>query len=155
MKKCIVIRHANYDDTLTNEPLNNSGKTQITKIASYLSNIITPDCKVKLLTSPALRAKNSAELLSSIIAIQFECCEDLWVNPNQSVEAKSVVNEILKAYTSECDILILISHLEYCNEFPYYISKQILKEPIVRLCRFSRGEMGVLDIEKRSFNLYK
>ncbi|MBI4457856.1 hypothetical protein HY633_02750 [Candidatus Uhrbacteria bacterium] len=125
MKILLVCRHGDYSSD--GGRLTDYGRIQIRNLADNLRTTCSLDGKrILLLTSTAPRAMDSAEVLKACLAIPFlEPWEFLWSDRDHRQNNGKVLS-LIKKKADEADVLILMSHLEYCEDIPVEFARQVL-----------------------------
>lgn len=111
--KIILIRHGAYDDK---KNLSSKGKEQYILLSEFLKLIL--EGNINLISSPAPRAIQSAEVLGNNLKLKIDTYYQLWSDNNHPYDF-DWFESLLKARELEgCDTLIIVSHLEYVQDFP-------------------------------------
>ena len=132
MKKLIVARHGWYGE---GEHIDDRGKTQMKALACVIGPQIT-GARVKLLSSTATRARESAEYLGDLLMLVPECHEILWADRGRREDLPKAL-ELVRQNMDDVDVLIIMSHPEYAENLPGYFQKcQLGME-----CGFWKGEV--------------
>lgn len=119
-KKIFLLRHADYIPGIENSGLSDHGKQQAKKLAGKIKVNLNGDSEhVTIWTSPANRAVETA----LIIKEQFPECnfsehEKLWSDNKHSYDFDWFEKQLDSFHEG---VLIVISHLEYIQEFPEII----------------------------------
>ncbi len=117
MRKIFLLRHGDYEGSVSDPVLSDTGKQQSLSLANKIKlnlNGYTGD--VTIWTSTANRAKGMAQIikqelqLASLIEI-----ENLWSDSRHEYHFRWLKEE-LNGFKGE--VLIIISHLEYVRDFP-------------------------------------
>lgn len=148
LRKLITARHGNYDSNLN---LNQRGVNDITRLAEGLRPHLMGN--VKLLSSTAPRAIQSAEVLGKIIGVKPEGHEVLWSDGSHPTDLPGVL-KLVRESAELCDTLILMTHLEHGEAFPWYFGREELGVNI-QSQEIQKGEAWVLDIETRQLTHVK
>jgi phosphohistidine phosphatase SixA len=143
VKKCtelLVVRHGDYNEGGMH--LNSSGRDQIRRLAEKIIPIVN-DKKVTILSSTASRAHESAAIIAEKIGCDFEQHEILW-SENRHPENFSGTLELIQSYLDNTEVLIIITHYEYVEDFPSYFAKEQLKVDLDSYL-IDKGSMWVLN----------
>ena len=143
MKLLIVARHGGY----TNDHLDQDGIRQIGILTDKLRPVIGRS-SVRILTSTAARAQESANILARAFGVQAEAHDVLWSDEHHP-QNNSAALLLVQSRGGDVDILMLVTHFEYAKDFPGYFSTTHLG---VRLPSVSikTGQAWVLDCEKKT-----
>lgn len=140
MKNLVIVRHGLYGK---NDRLNNYGRAQMSALAAKLKPLIN-GASVRILTSPAARARESAEILGAAFSVEIEEQEVLWsegAHPENFPEALKLV----RINKDKADVLMLVTHYEYAEGFPAYFSEQELGIALHSRSPVQKGQALVLD----------
>ena len=143
MKTLVIVRHGDYNGPR----LSDRGRNQMKTLGEKLQTLINGS-SVLLLTSIAGRAKESAEVLGSVLGVGFEEHEILW-SENSHRENLPGALELVRSRKDEADVLILVTHYEYVDEFPAYFANQELGVQL-RSNLIGKGEAWVLDCQQKT-----
>lgn len=105
--------------------------------------------RVVILTSIATRARESAEILGEIFGVEFEEHDVLWSGNRHSEDLPKAL-ELVRSKKDDTDILVLVTHLEYVEEFPRYFGKNELGESSFPLDGVRKGEAWDIDCEAKT-----
>ena len=152
MKKLIVCRHGNYGD---DKRLDASGREQMRQLASQL-RLHLSGCAVRVLSSTAPRAVDSAETLIRALALDglsdFELHPVLWSDEERR-ENLSAALELVRTKFEGIDVLVLVTHFEYAEGFPSFFARRVLDADI-RHRNVAKGGARVIDcIDKKEVAL--
>ena len=117
LKKLIVVRHGSY--SCVSDGLTEEGRTEVTVLAEELMPLLN-GCKIALLSSTALRAKETAGILAARFGdLKFEETGYLCSGSGtlRGIEKKEVLRLVAEK-SEEYDVIILSTHFEFINEFP-------------------------------------
>lgn len=143
MKLLAVVRHGDYNGPR----LSDYGRNQMKALGEKLQTRINGS-PILLLTSIAGRAKESAEVLGSVLGVGFEEHEILW-SENSHRENFPGALELVRSRKDEVDVLILVTHYEYVEGFPtYFASREMGAELYSNL--IGKGEAWILDIQQKT-----
>ncbi len=156
MKHLIVVRHGDYGD---NRKLSEQGKKQIANIALQLVDLKNNQTSV-ILTSPAPRALESAEIIQQTlgiterIEIPFFWSDTTAPAPTYYKDRDpSKVMNIINKYLDK-NIVIVVSHLELVNQFPRFFAETKLGK-YWNLPDLQKGEAIRFDVQTKSFKILK
>ena len=143
MKKLLIVRHGSYDNDLR---LSDNGKREIRKLAEYIKTN-SDGYSVLILSSSALRASDSAKVMSDILGVGFEKIEE-FCNDEHHPRNSSEACEIINTRRNDADVVIIVTHLE----FTLFITNSFLKNLGIRaLCKaVGKGEAWQINIEERT-----
>jgi len=105
--------------------------------------------RVVLLTSSALRARESAEMLGNTIGCNFEAHDVLWSDSAHRKDLPGVM-ELIRSKRNDGDVLILVTHLEYIEYLPKYFSMEEFGEPVFPHMEILYGEAWDIDCDKKT-----
>lgn len=156
MKHLVIVRHGDY---AVGGILSKEGKKQINSIALQLSNL-TPIENAVILTSPAPRALESAEIIQQKFGI-YQLVEIPFFRSDTTAPAPtyyrdrdpSKVLDIIHEH-EDYDIVIVVSHLELVNEFPSFFARKSLGK-FWHLPELEKGEAIHIDISNQTFKVLK
>lgn len=116
-KKIFLLRHADYLDGVENPGLSDYGKQQAKKLAVKIkSNLNGDNENVTIWTSPANRAIETAQIIKDELScLYFVEKSNLW-SDNKHAYDFDWFKEQLDNFQDE--VLVVISHLEYVQQFP-------------------------------------
>lgn len=144
MKKLILIRHGDY----SGDKLNEVGRKQIIDLTNVLKEEYLNDESILLMTSTALRASDSAKVVSEILKIDYKEYKTLWSDKNHKENHEALL-ELIKSKQNEAETIILVTHYEYVEEFPaYFASKELDIEWSDKL--IGKGEAWVIDCQAKT-----
>jgi phosphohistidine phosphatase SixA len=150
MKKLIVIRHPKYDNNP--EKMNVAGAKQLQFLLPELKRHV--NSKAIVLSSNQPRAAQPAKIIAQNFNIQQMIeSEILWSEnskPNENDKALSLIKES----KGQAEVVIIVTHFEYCNSFPRYFFEHFLgfKENVKF---FDKGEACVIDCKNKSYQIIK
>ena len=124
MEKIFLVRHAIYNQDFDgdNPDLSNYGREQALRLAFILKENLGADVsKTVIWSSPAKRAQQTAEIIQQKLGLsEVVLHEKLWSAKGHPQDfpwlKEELIREELKGVKKEN--LIIISHLEYVNDFP-------------------------------------
>ena len=148
MKLLVVVRHGAYDDDLN---LNHRGKDQIQGLSEKLKDFVNGN-KILLLSSPAPRASQSAQIISEKLGVPVEEHAILWSDSDHWENFDGLL-KIVKKRKSEAEVIILVTHLEYVEGFPNHFARNELDMDTDYPPVPSKGEACLVDCINKSFQL--
>ncbi|TAK04126.1 hypothetical protein EPO34_03190 [Patescibacteria group bacterium] len=123
MDLLVIVRHGNYG---ADDRLNDLGRDQM----RHLAELVRPDLAgraVRLLSSTALRAVDSAEVLAQALALaSFERHDLLW-SDNRHREDYAAALALIREKSEGVDVLLVVTHLEYAGYLPTLFGKEVLQ----------------------------
>lgn len=107
LETVIAVRHGKYD--LDTNELNQEGAVQIRRLAERILELVPSRQRVAILTSPALRAIQSAKIIGGVLKATHKVCEELSFDNYESgqVQMKAVLAKLKSA-----NIVIVVAHSE-------------------------------------------
>ena len=148
MKKLIIARHGEYD--LGNGKLNSEGIKSITALSEEIL-LLAKNQKVVILSSTAFRALDSAEIIGEKLGISFEKEKVLWSDSDHYEDFEAALN-LIRSYFEKVDILILVTHFEYVDLFPYYFARKQLNTQI-KSYPINKGSAWCIDCIKKTISI--
>lgn len=148
MKFLIVVRHGEYDEDYN---LDHDGRCQIQGLSEKLKEFVNGN-ETLLLSSPAPRAIQSAQIISEILGMPAEEHDILW-SDNDHFRDFDGLRMILRERKSEAEVIIIVTHLEYVEGFPLYFAVNELGMAVRRAPIPLKGEACLLDCSTESFHL--
>jgi len=144
MKKLIVVRHGEYGPTIS---LNNLERNQIGSLTDRLHRLVD-GASILLLSSTALRASESADILGKAFHVEVESHYFLWSANRYKVDFPAVL-ELVQSRQDMADVIILVTHLEYVEGFPAYFCERVLG---IRCYTHSigKGQAVVIDCQNKT-----
>ncbi len=148
MKLLILVRHGEYaEDTGT---LTAKGREQIGILTEKLKQIIG-GIRVIIFTSPAPRAKESADILSHAFGGGTPDAH-YKLSPGEDNFDPARLLDLVRIYKDSAEVLILVTHVEYAEGFPKYYVREVLGEEITSGGVFT-GEACVVNCEDGSTSI--
>ncbi len=148
MKKLVIVRHGAYGPS---EGLNDIGKQQIRLLGEQLGNIISGD-SIMIFTSTAERAHQSAEILGKIFGVKNQLCEFLHSDCEHKEDHQKVL-ELVCTHKDSADVVILVTHLEYGENFPLYFAMREFGEVHFSGFGIKQGQAWVIDCQAKDMTL--
>ena len=141
MQHLFVVRHGNYDNS---GGLTHSGRGQISRVGEFLKPQVEGK-QTKLLTSTAIRASQSADIIGEILGVKPVAAGVLWSESDwqyQPDQALALVQE------HDAEVIIVVTHYEYAEAFPDFVAQKLLGlKPGKRM--MSKGGLCHIDIVSR------
>lgn len=147
MKYLIIIRHGDYAER---GRLSGNGRRQIEKIAKKVK-FFAEGGRTQIISSTAIRAEESAEIIGQILAVPVETNEILWSEEDHPEDFAELL-DLIRSRQNEVDCLILVTHLEYTLSFPGYFAKREWRAEVPSL-GIQKGEGVVLCQENETYEL--
>lgn len=145
-----ILRHGNYNSL--DSRLNGSGKEQIESIATRIKPLVQ-NRRTIILSSPAPRAKDSAIILCKIIDLDettdLIINKILWSDNNHREDFKAA-EELIMSYKDNYDVIIVVTHLEYTDRFPYYYGSHQLGIKFDQFLEIEKGQGVNIDCNKKT-----
>lgn len=152
MKKLVVVRHGDYEDEDNDdEKLSSLGEKQIAQLAEKLESHLN-GFSVVILSSTALRARQSAEILVDKFGAAFEGLDLLWSGEGGKsfgtfMDFKKLL-KMIEERKEQAEVYVLVTHYEYIEDFPMFFGKQrlgaTLKSEVI-----PKGTAWLIDCEKK------
>lgn len=149
MKKLVVIRHGEYDVRYN---LNDEGRSQMQNLSAYLVENFK-GMKMVILSSSAPRALQSAEVIGEVLELPVEKHKVLWSGGDGYSQNNATVLNLVKE-KDEFDVVMLVTHLEYCEEFPGYFIENALGGEY-KPAGSSKGGARILDCETQEMEIIR
>lgn len=122
--KIILVRHGEYGGPEAR--LSNFGINQINSLGEKIKNIINGERSICIFSSPFNRTMESSEIIGNILSVEkIENCPLLRLNeePKEN-DFQKILDLIHSQIEEKVEVLILVTHMEYTNEFPGYLSEE-------------------------------
>jgi phosphohistidine phosphatase SixA len=114
MKRLIIARHGDYAGL----SLTSFGQQRVQELGEVLKGRINGG-SVLILSSEATRARESAEILGNILGVGFEENPILGTDYDYRERMGDTLDLVLSKKDG-ADVVILVTHLEFTEEFPPY-----------------------------------
>lgn len=150
MKKLVIVRHGVYSD---DDCLTDFGKWQIKSLAQKILEH-TAEGKVVLLSSTADRARQSAEIIGSILGVEHQLHEILWSDCDHAEDYNKVL-DLIRSRKEVFDFIILVTHLEYGERFPSHFGKHELEETRLNGYGIEKGQAWIIDCQTKQMTKLK
>ena len=148
LRKVFVIRHGTYDDDT--EHLDKKGIEQISKLVPVIKQYISGEQSVFIVSSPALRAEDSAQIIGTALNLPYTLHESFFEDHNltpNSIAALEALEEI--AIERSTEVAIVVTHMEYGELLPEAIRVAYGKN-FFTLLPLDKGRMVYIDIENNT-----
>ena len=143
-KKLILVRHGAYN---RKDVLSIRGTEQTNSLIDQIKKEIGDNKRIKIITSTAIFAIQSAEIIAESLSIKPQESQLLFVDNNISADMSSLYNWL--ELEEELDVIILITHNDYLKEFPSYFGHKKLETRL--FCHQVRNGAGwSIDLEKKT-----
>jgi len=125
----IAVRHGMDIGGPDNEAgLSGHGKLQMTVLTECLSKLISKEQKILILSSPILRAVESAQIIEAKFGVEHQVCDalckDEWSDGEEQMKA-------ILALSEGADVVIVVSHYEAPSGIANAFVKSVLIKPSV------------------------
>ncbi|MES2215889.1 MAG: phosphoglycerate mutase family protein [Patescibacteria group bacterium] len=141
-------RHGECDD---GGNLNDWGVSQIEDLGRQLEPLLHGGT-VRIISSTAPRATQSAEILSRVFAAPVESYRFLWSGPSSpfwsEYDLKAAADLVCQSTASR---VIMITHKEYVLELPHWFGENMLGEGRYPSADLPHGGAVVIDCKKRDY----
>lgn len=107
LKIVFAIRHGEYDENTME--LNDHGKQQCRIIGQKIREMTPPDFIPLVLSSPRIRAKQTADIVAKYLGSQVQICEELQTDQYHDGDK---VRKAVIPLTNGSPVLILVTHLD-------------------------------------------
>lgn len=143
LKKLVFVRHGSYGHDFH---LNDHGHKQMDVAAEKIGPLLQEHRSVLLIVSTTLRAVESAEDLKK--HFNFDSCEESKLFSDNGWDIQAGIKVILER-GKQHDMIVVVSHLEYCEYLPYDFMKKVfgLESPALSM---GRGHVCLCDLEKKT-----
>lgn len=118
MKYLIILRHGEYNAQTLN--LNQNGKKQIVEILKKIEALIDGYSTI-MLTSSAPYAEHTARIISGSLEVPSYSHTILWSDEDHPADCNKVY-ELQKSFQQKPLVVILVTHLEFTDEYPKYFA---------------------------------
>lgn len=147
MKKLLLVRHAKAESTEYSDierPLSEIGMKDAKIIGKFLkNNSISPDI---IISSPALRAKQTAELISQEFSFQKESI--IFDNSLYDIDAVSLINYISNL-SNKFNSIILVGHNPtFAETLSIFLNKSSVNMPPAAVALLSSDAYSWCDFRK-------
>ncbi len=146
MKKIYFVRHGDYEGA-HDGPLTFPARGTIAKLAWKIkSDMLGKEEKVLIFSSQTARTRMTAKIIANEFKdIPVEPSDVLASSPNVDLDG---ISALIKEHEEQCDILILVTHAEVANDFPFYYADKVWGE-MARTPILNMGEALLIDcVEK-------
>lgn len=151
MKKIIIVRHGSY----YGRSLDDTGRLQMSAMGNAIKSLFNENLTIRIISSTAARAEQSAKIIADILGISYEMFDFLWSGPEAPRGCSTDLAKTLELIKRSInDVLILVTHLEYSEDLPTFLAKQLLEG--VRgfpSKETGKGEAWIVDCEAKTCTL--
>lgn len=118
--KVILVRHADYQPLGEDPGLSDKGREHAKSLSQVIAKFIKDGDICDIWTSPTLRAYNTSEILNQLLTISIGLSHEQ-LGPNRG--DLQWLEQMIEDYASDtqCGVLIIVTHLEYVQQFPAYL----------------------------------
>ena len=151
MQKLIVVRHGHTQPH--NKQLDEHGREGTKRLGVELKKYITDDAKLLILTSPLIRAQQTAEILGSLLGTQPVVEESFTYSDDAPENNPHLLNRFLAQTDGKSfDIVIMVTHEPTAGSFPGFFAEKVLK---VKLESYSLMHCSawVVDCEQKTLKM--
>lgn len=151
MKRLVAVRHGDCNSyNIGEDHLYDSWREiiaeQTEKIRHYVS-----DGSILVISSTALRAKETAGIIANGFGCEFEGNEAIGSYYYQEDEIPQAL-ELICSVAERADNIILVTHSEYCEILPVLFSQQNLDVEF-EIVRLRHGQAWIIDIKEKSIRI--
>lgn len=143
--KLVIIRHGDYD---SRRQLDETGRRDIEGLSAKLKERLN-GASVLILSSTADRAWQSAEITSRVFSVPYEKHDVIWSQDSHPPNPKALL-ELIRSRENDAKVIMLMTHLEYSEDFPGYFAKNYLGGAQLPFHAISKGEALIIDCEGKS-----
>ncbi len=147
METLIIVRHGLYNDKLRLTP---KGLEKLEILAAQIQLQIL-DKNIVLLTSPAPRAKDSAEVLARQLGVTCSEHGELWSDADHPQDNKALF-ALIQNYFEIAEVLILVTHLEYAQDFPRFFGATFLDTYFPHI-EVEKGEAVIIYCDQKTYSV--
>ncbi len=147
MDKIFLVRHGDYEGA-RDGPLTWAARDVIKKLALKIKGeMLGRDKKIHIFSSDTARTRMTAQ----IIALEFNKIPIEYSKLLAATETVDLdgLSAFIKEQEDQCDILILVTHAEVANDFPFYYADKVWGE-MVRTPILQKGEALVMDCHAKT-----
>lgn len=148
MKYLVIARHGHYGQ---DDNLSNLGSEQMLRMSQKIANL-KQDLSATILCSSAPRAEQSAKIISDNLGIPSATHPILWSDNKHRMSCEDVYKLVTVA-AEKVDVVILVTHLEYSDNFPLHFASVEGWNKSVGFGETEKGEAWVLDCENQTKKL--
>lgn len=126
VRQLLIIRHGDYNGL---DRLSPTGARQITDLSEKIAREVDGG-SLLILSSSAPRASDSAKIIAERLRVPFEEHDVLWSGATGKVrgydEDYARALEMILSHSNQADTVILVTHLEYTEDFPHFFGRKCL-----------------------------
>lgn len=148
MQRLIIVRHGDYGG----RSLTAFGREDIAKLGERLKSTINGG-RILILTSTAIRARESAEILSQILGVEIE--ENEILGSEDYMEDMEATLGLVRSKKEAADVLILVTHMEFVEEFPSLFGKEELGVDYFPYRAIGKSEAWDINCEQKTITLVR
>lgn len=112
--KLVLVRHG--DRIYGEDVLSGFGRCQMESLAAELAKRFTGQ-RIALLSSSAHRALISAEIIGKALEVTPVAYDLLWSESSRPQKEYEAL-ELIQRHQDSCDVVVVVTHLEYCSALP-------------------------------------
>ena len=148
MNTLIIARHAQHQSDL----LTDTGMEQIRSLGRKLQERLAGK-KILILTSTALRARRSANVLKKEFfpEVEVEPHEVLWSENSHPHDYKGLT-ALIDTKVNDADVLLLVTHYEYVDGYATYYGRNRLQAEL-KSKLIENGRAWLIDTEAKTIEL--
>ena len=147
MRYLVLVRHGDYG---TDGRLSTSGREQMFRLSPLLKERIETEW-VHIFSSSAPRAMDSATILSEAFKVSFAAAEMWWSDDQHDYHPERAL-AFVREHGPSTDALMVVTHLEYTEEFPGYFARAELGVELPFMS-VEKGDALVIDCEAKTIAL--
>jgi broad specificity phosphatase PhoE len=143
--KIILVRHGEYGGTEAH--LSKSGINQIQALGEKIRNHINEEKSIRIFYSPLNRTMESSIIIGDILEVKkIENRRLLILNegPKEN-DFQQILDLVHSQIEDMVEVLILVTHMEYTNVFPEYLSKNDFSGINLKCPGVSKGQAIVIN----------
>lgn len=148
MRYLIVVRHGEY--VQFSGRLSEVGRRQMEALAESIK-VLLDGMSVRMISSTAQRALDSAEVLSTVLQVTFDGNDLLWSDNMHRMKMEETL-EFIRSIADQADVVILVTHIEYAEYLIRSYIKKISSERSITVeapynTPTGKGQAWILDCE--------
>lgn len=151
LNKLIIVRHGDYQEN--SGQLTDQGIKQVTDLADKIRRIQEREkLRVAIITSTTTRAIESSKIIASVVGADVMEERALHYLPISSTETEDFLNilSLIDSKNGIANMLIAVTHLEFCNKFPQFYGKQRLNQDWPREDGIGKGHGVIIDLKAKT-----
>jgi phosphohistidine phosphatase SixA len=151
MKKIIIARHGHY----SGRDLDQCGRGEMKAMGEALASLLGAH-SIRVVSSTAPRALQSAEILSDRLSVPVEEHRFLWTGPDSPRGCLADLNAALQLVkTAGEDSMIIVTHLEFTDTLPWFLGKHLLGNDHFPRGNINKGQACVIDCETKTWTMLR